>query len=133
MRAQAEFDARELKLRGDLQRRELTKCSRCGRGLLHHGVPLCYRVTIERLGFDAGAVQRRHGLELMTGSPAIAEVFSTGEPLARRLWAAGGLVCEPCAMEETCIAQLEEVLGREPANADDERREDARSPEGGTG
>lgn len=62
-----------------LDRAELAKALKAGmRG------PIFYRVTIETIGLDAGAIQREQGLTMMLGgSSALAAVFSPDEHLAK--------------------------------------------------
>jgi hypothetical protein len=42
--------------------RTYATCSACRRKILSFGVPLFYRVTVERFGVDLRAVQRQDGL-----------------------------------------------------------------------
>ncbi|MES2753817.1 MAG: hypothetical protein V4659_04055 [Pseudomonadota bacterium] len=55
-----------------------------GRGVAAQG-PIFYRVTIEQFGIDRDAVTRQHGLELMTGSPALAAALGPDDDIAKRL------------------------------------------------
>jgi hypothetical protein len=97
-------------LNGTLGRKELAKCALCKKGVMHAGVPIFFRVTVERFGVDLRAVEREHGLELLTGSPALANVFSDGRPLASRMDLPGTLtVCMGCATAQVCVGRLEEM------------------------
>jgi len=73
-------------------------CALCGKGMMHAGLPLFYRVRIERMGISLPDVQRAHGMEqFMGGHVAIARVFcdpDIAEPIVK---AATALVCETCA------------------------------------
>jgi hypothetical protein len=62
-----------------IDRAELAKALKAGvRG------PLFYRVTIETIGLDAGAIQRERGLTMMLGgSSDLAAAFSPDTHLAR--------------------------------------------------
>lgn len=53
-----------------------------GAGVAAQG-PIFYRVTVEQFGLDRAAVDRQHGLELMTGSPALAQVLGLDEDIAK--------------------------------------------------
>jgi hypothetical protein len=79
-------------------------CGVCGQGMMFNGrPPLFYRVQIQSMGIDQGAVMRRHGLELMMGGgrqgAALAEAMGINEDIAKQIDSADVLVCFPCAME----------------------------------
>jgi hypothetical protein len=100
----------ELKLRPEFRREQVKKCAKCGKGLAHSGLPLFWRVTIERFGFDADVCRRADAMERYFNNLELAAVFSTGEPLAKRFSLSQELlICEPCAMEFTCVAALAEL------------------------
>ncbi|HYF16306.1 MAG TPA: hypothetical protein VEA40_00455 [Ramlibacter sp.] len=86
-----------------MNRADFQPCCCCGKGVAHTGVPLFWRVRIERMGIERGAVQQQHGLEQFFGgghgAVALADVFAGG-PLARPLQdsATEVLVCETCAV-----------------------------------
>lgn len=84
-------------------------CGICGLRILHAGVPLFWRVTIERFGVDAQALRRNAGLTEMLGSARLATVMggdaNFAQPIAEPTRVA---VCEPCATIQTCIAALAE-------------------------
>jgi hypothetical protein len=115
----------------EIQRRDLRKCGLCEKGLMHTGLPLFYRVTIERFGVDAGAVRRLQGMEMYLGSPQLADVFSTGEPLAKPIFGPDSIyVCESCSMESIhCIAALHERMPAEPE--EEAPKERVSNPTGG--
>ena len=67
---------------------ELHPCDLCGKGIIHTGVPLFYRVTVERMGVDVQAVRERRGLHDIFGgraSPALLEVFAPTGEVANRI------------------------------------------------
>ena len=77
-------------------------CSLCNRGVTQTGLPLFWRVKVERFGIDAQAVQRQHGLALHLGSAALASVMGPGEDMAKPLMEPVTLtLCEGCAMDKT--------------------------------
>ncbi len=56
-------------------------CAVCGRKQMEGGFPAFYCVTITRAGFDAGAVKRAAGLEMMIGH--LAAFMGPDEDLAK--------------------------------------------------
>lgn len=82
-----------------MKQTDFTPCVRCGKGVMHTGVPLFYRVTVERMGVDAQAVQRQAGLEMMLGGHAkIAHVMGENADMGLPIGpATKGLLCEKCA------------------------------------
>lgn len=78
--------------------REIAKCGLCGLPFGHTGLPLFWRVTIERYGVDAAAVRRQTGLGMMLSSPALAQVMGADEDMAKPMMEPVKLtVCEACA------------------------------------
>lgn len=86
--------------------REIATCSGCGRGLAHAGNPDFYVIEARQMIFDAGALTRRHGLDLMIGNPRIAQVFSPDEDLAHELPPVRLGFCQPCALKPTSVMEL---------------------------
>lgn len=84
-------------------------CALCGKGMMHTGLPLFWRVRIERMSIDSRAVQRAHGMEqYMDGVIALARVFEDPDiatPIAGQTTA---LVCETCALQPHMLATLAE-------------------------
>ena len=92
-----------------IKQTDLRKCGRCQKGVMHTGLPLFYRVTVQRYGIDAGAVQRQHGLEMVVGNATIANVLGPNEDLAKPISELTDLfICEHCATESTMVAVLAE-------------------------
>lgn len=91
--------------------RENAICSMCGDKVLSAGLPLFWRVTIERFGIDLNAVQRQQGLTMMMGGNAvIAAVMGADEEMAKHIVDPIALtICEPCCTENTCVARLAEL------------------------
>lgn len=80
--------------------REHATCNVCGRKTLASGLPLFWRVTVERFGVDLHACQRQDGLATFIGSTAIAGVMGPDEDLATPMMAPAKVtVCEPCMLE----------------------------------
>lgn len=86
-------------------------CSLCGKKIGHTGLPLFWRVSIERFGIDLRAVQRQAGLEAMLGGNAhIAQVMGSNDDMAAPMMDKVTLsVCEACALKQTMVAALAEA------------------------
>ena len=83
-------------------------CSMCNRPVMASGLPLFWRVSVERFGIDARAVQRQQGLAMHLGSPALAAIMGPDEDLAMPVMDKVTLtVCDPCAMDS--MGQLAHV------------------------
>jgi hypothetical protein len=90
--------------------RKHTTCSICNRKTLATGLPLFYRVTIERFGVDVRAMQRQDGLAQFLGSSRIASVMGTDEDMAAPIGEASVLtVCEDCSMDDKPVAHLADL------------------------
>jgi hypothetical protein len=82
-------------------------CDLCHQKIGHTGLPLFWRVTVERFGIDLGAVRRQDGLGQFMGSIALAGVFSPGEDMAKPMMDPKALtVCDTCA-----TAKLGHLMG----------------------
>jgi hypothetical protein len=90
--------------------RENAVCRVCGKKFGESGLPLFWRVTVQRFVVDMAAVQRQSGLEMMLGNVALASVMGPNEDLAKPIIDPVTVtVCENCANSpETCIAVLAE-------------------------
>lgn len=91
---------------------QIRPCDLCNKGLMHTGVPLFWRVRIERMGIDLAVARQQHGLEVMLGNVAIARVMGAHEGLAKPLQDEPTelIVCEACALErELPVAALSEI------------------------
>lgn len=97
-----------------MKREELQKCAMCGKGVMHTGLPLFWRVTVERLAVDLEAVQRRHGLEMFFGGgsagAALAGVMGDDTEIAKSIMDPKVLLlCEDCVMKDLPVAALAEL------------------------
>ncbi len=83
---------------------ELKPCAVCGKGLAHGGQISFYKVKIEQMVIDLGAMRRQAGLEMMVGGLA----FHMGpqEDIAKPLQEKEVLLCMTCS--GVCIAELME-------------------------
>jgi hypothetical protein len=95
-----------------MKQKDFKKCAICGKGVMHSGQITFYKVSITMMGIDLGAVQRQQGLEMMMGSPAIAQVMGPDEDLAKPIdKAADGIICSECAISHnTVIAAVYERI-----------------------
>ena len=88
-------------------------CSLCRKKIGESGVPLFYRVTLERFGVKLDAVRRQTGLEMMlNGHVAIAQAMGPDEDMAVPVMEKVVLVvCESCStsLEPCCVARLAEL------------------------
>lgn len=92
--------------------RKHATCSICHQPVLVTGVPLFYRVVVERFGVDMRAVDRQDGLAKMLGSTRLASVMGPDPELARRAMEPVVLaVCERCSMNDLSVARLAEMEG----------------------
>ncbi len=100
-----------------LKASEIKKCAKCGKGVMHTGLPLFWRVKIERFGIDKAAVDRRQGLETFYGGgqpgAALAGVMGPDEDIARPVMDEKMLIlCENCALDPYPVAGLAELEGK---------------------
>ncbi len=105
-----------------MKQTDFTPCARCGKGVMHTGLPLFYRVTIERMGSDGQAVQRQHGLEMMLGGHAkIANVMGPNDDMGLPIGPANkGLLCETCASDyDFSFGELFESLSKKTGDAEE--------------
>lgn len=88
---------------------EIKPCKLCGKGVMHTGLPLFYKVISQRMGIDITEVQRTSGMEqMMGGAVAIARQFYDGEIANPIGEPETSVVCEQCAMEPNLLARLNE-------------------------
>jgi len=94
---------------GPLKQEDLTKCGGCGKGVMHNGCPIFYRMKISSYWVNAGAVKRQTGLEMMLGGAAgLAAVMGTNEDLAKPM--GDGIeinACMDCALEMPIAALMD--------------------------
>ena len=90
--------------------RKHATCAMCGSKVLEQGIPLFWRVKVERFGIDLQAINRLQGLTMMLGSAELAAAMGTGEDLAKPMVDAVTItVCDACCTKSTCVAALAEV------------------------
>jgi len=97
-----------------MKERELRQhviCSHCGQKILAGGIPLFWRVTIERFGIDLKAVERQQGLTMMLGGHAVlAAVMGPDEDIAKPMMELVTVtICEDCGTSAIPVALLAEI------------------------
>ena len=104
-----------------LKQEDLRPCGLCGKGLMNSGIPLCYRITIDRLGFDANAIREQAGLEMMLGNAAIAHVMGTHADMAKPITDQyTALICEKCGShKQVCMGELMERISPDEDEAEE--------------
>lgn len=81
--------------------RAAATCALCNHSIGKSGLPLFWRVRIERLGIDLQAVRRRDGLAAFLGSSALASAMDIDADVTIPAMEPIDLtVCETCAMEK---------------------------------
>lgn len=76
-----------------------TTCDLCRNKIMHSGLPLFWKVSVERFGIDFNAIKRADGLTAMLGNAILADAMGPNEDVAQCLMEAVALtLCEPCAM-----------------------------------
>lgn len=102
-----------------MKQTDFAPCALCGKGMAHTGLPLFYRVTIERMGIDGRAVQRQAGLEMMLGGhAAIAHVMGPDDDMGIPIGDADkGLICATCAHDlNNSLLMVAEALALKSAH-----------------
>lgn len=97
-----------------MKEKELRKCATCaicGNKIGKSGMPMFWRVKIERHGIDAGAVQRATGLGMMIGAGLAAVMGPDEEMTVPLMDPVTVTVCEMCGTKSTSVAALAEEKG----------------------
>jgi hypothetical protein len=96
---------------GEMELRKHAKCTVCGQGIAHTGLPLFWRLTIERFGVDLAAAKRQDGLAaLLGGSAVLAQIMGPDEPMAKAVMDPVTVtLCEPCAEKPQLVCALAEI------------------------
>lgn len=87
---------------------QIKPCLRCHKGVAHAGNITFFRVKVEQMVLNVGAIRRQSGLEMMLGSPALAFHMGPQEDLAQPFTSIEGLLCQDCALEGSVIELLEQ-------------------------
>lgn len=101
---------------------DFTKCRGCGKGVAHTGLPIFWRVKIDRMGIDTVAVQQTHAMEMFFGGnsqQALAVARAFQDPIIAKpidgIDQVTVLICEECALKPFPLAMLAEEQKKEPA------------------
>ena len=87
--------------------RKAAECAVCRKPFGHTGLPLFFRVRIERLGVNLQAIQRQDGLGAMLGSSKLANIMGTDEEMTTPMMEPVTVtVCETCALEDVNLFSL---------------------------
>lgn len=94
----------------NMKHKDFKPCGMCGLGVMHTGMPLFYRIKIQRYGVQMPAVHRAAGLEQMLGGNAtLANIMGVDADLATPITdEIEILVCEECASKTTMVHALAE-------------------------
>lgn len=101
-----------------MKRTEFKPCAGCGKGVMHTGSPVFYRIRIAIMGADLAAIRRAHGLELTIGNAAIAHVMGPDEDLATIIDETDSLVCLDCAIRMPLAALMEAAAEQQSTGGD---------------
>jgi hypothetical protein len=85
----------------ELELRRHSRCDLCAKRVVEaSGLPLFWRITVERFGIDLAAARRQDGLGAFLGSSILAQVMGDDADLAKPVMEPATLtVCETCAIE----------------------------------
>jgi hypothetical protein len=84
-----------------IKQSEIKPCALCKKGVGHDGNILFWRIRLERAGLHVPAIERQHGLELMLGSPGLAQVMGNDSDIAKVIDGPHDIwICEPCVINE---------------------------------
>ncbi len=84
--------------------REVCKCILCGNKIMHDGLPLFWRVRVERYGLKADAIGRQQGLSVLIGHAQLAQVMGPDEDMAEKFFSIEVTICETCGSERSLSA-----------------------------
>jgi hypothetical protein len=91
--------------------REAATCGVCGQKIGKTGLPMFWRVRIERYAVKLDAVQRQTGLAMMLGGNGVlAAAMGADEDMTAPLMDPVTItVCEDCCTKPVCVAELAET------------------------
>lgn len=106
---------KNLKVMKEEEIRSVATCAVCKKKFGHTGLPMFWRVTIERYVVDMNALRRLDGLAALLGSSVLASAMGPDEPMARQAMEVKITVCENCCTESFPVALLAEFGSSEGA------------------
>jgi hypothetical protein len=101
-----------------MKRAELLKhatCSLCNLPIGKSGLPLFWKVTVERFGLDVPAIQRQDGMgQMMGGHHGLAAFMGPDEDMAKSVMdPAIATICETCATGKSTLVAILAEVGRQ--------------------
>jgi hypothetical protein len=98
--------------------RKHAKCSNCGKGIAHTGLPFFWTLTVDRYGLEPGALRRNKAIADYFGGghngSVLASVLGEDEDMAKKVMDTFTLtLCENCAMNPVLIPALCEMDSEE--------------------
>lgn len=105
-----------------MKRKDFEKCLICEQGVMSkNNNPLFYRVKVDAMVIDLGAVQRTHGMELMFGGGVaganLASAMGDDPDLASPIESFEVLLCQNCALKTELLSIIS--LGQEKARKEE--------------
>ncbi len=98
--------------------RKTMKCVVCQKPILHAGLPLFFRVTVERFAVNLGVLRRQAGLAQAMGSRQLAAIMGPDDDVATRMQGPIEFgVCDTCACDST--PPLAALIERQAPSAED--------------
>lgn len=89
--------------------RKAATCAVCGEPFGKAGMPMFWRVKIERIGLDAQAIHRQAGFETFLGSVQLAQVMGPNKEMTKPLIDPVTVtICEKCIINPIIIPSLVE-------------------------
>lgn len=91
-----------------MKQQEFTKCVYCNKGMAEDGRIAFYKLTIECMVLNIGAIRRQAGLEMMlNGNGRLASAMGADEDLAQPVGEARtALVCSTCGLKQHALAEI---------------------------
>lgn len=105
-----------------MKQTEIKPCVACNKGVMHDNNLAFYRLSVEHLVADVGAIQRQAGLEMMLGGNAgLANIMGADEDMAKTLLKFDGLLlCQDCATKPLILEMVLEKLNRKATKEHEE-------------
>lgn len=94
----------------EMELRKHAKCDNCHERIMAAGIPLFYRLKVQRFGVLMPAVQRNAGLaQFFGGNAMLANVMGADEDMAQSVSEEYLItLCEKCSTQNICIPAITE-------------------------
>lgn len=99
----------------EVELRSAAVCAHCEKKIGECGMPMFYRIKIERHLLNLAAIQRQRGLaQFLSGNDRLAQVMGPDEEMTCDLLEHSReiTICESCSTRNICVAQLSEYAGQ---------------------